>query len=227
MDRQAPRSVPPFGSNGSDADAGSNSGSPPKPAGCPTRNPRPEPTLSLPPVSVSDVSVTCRSGRACLVRQRLCFAKANFRPSTVSRAKESGPSNVKSSPARMPISMFVRVQGPGRPHSLHWAPPASPPLFVSGDSFGLVKVSSQKPPRKPKDIWAIRIHLQNAHAVRELAMFNLAIDSKLRGCDLVSLRVRDVTHGSQVLARAIVIQRKTQRPVQFELTEPTRDAVAA
>lgn len=89
------------------------------------------------------------------------------------------------------------------------------------------KLVGQKPPLKLKDIWAIRIHLQNAHQVRDLAMFNLAIDSKLRGCDLVNLRVRDVTHGSQVLARAMVIQRKTQRPVQFELTEPTRAAVAA
>ncbi|MCQ4143400.1 tyrosine-type recombinase/integrase [Vogesella sp. AC12] len=89
------------------------------------------------------------------------------------------------------------------------------------------KLIGQKPPLKPKDIWAIRIHLQNKHAVRDLAMFNLAIDSKLRGCDLVCLRVRDVTHGSQILPRAIVVQRKTQRPVQFELTEPTRLAVAA
>jgi integrase len=56
---------------------------------------------------------------------------------------------------------------------------------------------------------------------------NLAIDSKLRGCDLVGLRVRDVVHGSQVARRAIVMQKKTQRPVQFELTEQTRDAVAA
>ena len=56
-------------------------------------------------------------------------------------------------------------------------------------------------------------------------MFNLAIDSKLRGCDLVSLRVRDVTQGGQVLSRAMVVQSKTQRPVQFELTEPTRTAV--
>ena len=69
-----------------------------------------------------------------------------------------------------------------------------------------------------KDIWAIRIYLQNAHAVRDLAMFNLAIDSKLRGCDLVSLRVRDVIHGNQVISRAMIVQRKTQRPVQFELT---------
>lgn len=89
------------------------------------------------------------------------------------------------------------------------------------------KLVGQKPPLKPKDVWAIRIHLQNAHAVRDLTMFNLAIDSKLRGCDLVSLRVRDVTHGNQILPRAMVIQRKTQRPVQFELTEPTRSAVAA
>lgn len=89
------------------------------------------------------------------------------------------------------------------------------------------KLVGQKPPLKPKDVWAIRIHLQNAHAVRDLAMFNLAIDRKLRGCDLVSLRVRDVTHGNQILPRAMVIQRKTQCPMQFELTDPTRSAVAA
>ncbi|EEG09669.1 tyrosine-type recombinase/integrase [Pseudogulbenkiania ferrooxidans] len=89
------------------------------------------------------------------------------------------------------------------------------------------KLVGQKPPLKPKDIWAIRIHLQNAHQVRDLAMFNLAIDSKLRDCDLVNLRVRDVTHGNQILPRSMVMQRKTQRPVQFELTEPTRTAVAA
>ena len=89
------------------------------------------------------------------------------------------------------------------------------------------KLVGQKALLKPKDIWAISIHLQNAHEVRDLAMFNLAIDSKRRGCDLVSLRVRDVTHGGQVLSRAMVVQQKTQRPVQFELTEPTRTAVAA
>ncbi|OQS11325.1 integrase [Chromobacterium violaceum] len=89
------------------------------------------------------------------------------------------------------------------------------------------KLVGQKPPLKLKDIWAIRIHLQNTHSMRDLAMFNLAIDSKLRGCDLVNLRVRDICHGAQILSRAMVIQRKTQRPVQFELTEPTRSAVAA
>ena len=89
------------------------------------------------------------------------------------------------------------------------------------------KLVGQKPPLKPKDIWAIRIHLHNEHQVRDLALFNLAIDSKLRGCDLVNLRVRDVMHADQILPRAMILQRKTQRPVQFELTEPTRSAVAA
>ena len=89
------------------------------------------------------------------------------------------------------------------------------------------KLVGQKPPLKLKDIWAIRIHLQNEHQVCELAMFNLAIDSKLRGCDLVNLRVRDVMQGDQILPRAMVVQRKTQSPVQFELTEPTRSAISA
>ena len=89
------------------------------------------------------------------------------------------------------------------------------------------KLIGQKPPLKLKDIWAIRFHLQFGKRIRDLAMFNLAIDSKLRGCDLVNLRVRDVAHGNQMLTRAMIIQRKTQRPVQFELTEDTRNAVAA
>jgi integrase len=89
------------------------------------------------------------------------------------------------------------------------------------------KLVGQKAPLKPKDIWAIRIHLQTTHDIRDLAMFNLAIDSKLHGCDLVNLRVRDITHGNQILTRAMIMQRKTQRPVQFELTEPTRSAIAA
>ncbi|MGF6508533.1 tyrosine-type recombinase/integrase [Paraburkholderia sp. 32] len=97
----------------------------------------------------------------------------------------------------------------------------------SREAWNKGKLVGQKPPLRPKDVWAIRIHLQNAHAVRDLALFNLAIDSKLRGCDLVSLRVRDVTHINQVLPRAQVVQRKTQRPVQFELSEPTRSAVRA
>lgn len=88
------------------------------------------------------------------------------------------------------------------------------------------KLIGQKSPLRLKDIRAIRFHLQQDKRIRDLALFNLAIDSKLRGCDLVDLRVRDITHGNQIMSRAMVMQRKTQRPVQFELTEPTRDAVS-
>src|SRR6266480_2996613 len=89
------------------------------------------------------------------------------------------------------------------------------------------KLLGQKPPLKLKEIWAIRIRLQLDHRTRELALFNLVVDSKLRGCDLVALRVHDVVHGIRMASRAIVMQKKTQRPVQFEITEQTRDAVAA
>ena len=84
------------------------------------------------------------------------------------------------------------------------------------------KLVGQKAPFKLKEIWAIRVRLQLAGRRRELALFNLAIDSKLRGCDLVTLRVREVCHGVSMASRAIVMQQKTQRPVQFEITEPTR-----
>jgi integrase len=89
------------------------------------------------------------------------------------------------------------------------------------------KLVGQKAPLKLKDIWAIRVRLQISSCARDLALFNQAIDSKLRACDLVKLRVRDVSHGERVGARAIVMQQKTQRPVQFEITEQTRDAVAS
>jgi len=88
------------------------------------------------------------------------------------------------------------------------------------------KLVGQKAPLRLKDIWAIRIRLQLAERIRELAMFNLAVDSKLRSCDLVKLRVRDITHGEGVAGRAIIMQQKTHRPVQFEITEQTREAVA-
>ena len=89
------------------------------------------------------------------------------------------------------------------------------------------KLVGQKAPFKLKDIWALRVRLQMEDRVRELALFNLGIDSKLRGCDLVGLKVRDVCHGDQVATRAIVVQHKTQRPVQFEITQAARDAVQA
>jgi integrase len=88
------------------------------------------------------------------------------------------------------------------------------------------KLVGQKSPLKLKDIWAVRIRLQIANRIRDLALFDLAIDSKLRACDLVRLRVRDVAHGERVAARTIVMQQKTQRPVPFEITEQTREAVA-
>ena len=87
------------------------------------------------------------------------------------------------------------------------------------------KLVGQKPPLKPREICALRVRLQIAHRIRDLALFNLAIDSKLRACDLVRLHVRDVAQGDQVLSRATVKQQKTGQPVQFELTEQTRDTV--
>ena len=87
------------------------------------------------------------------------------------------------------------------------------------------KVVGQKAPLKLKDIWAIRVRLELGERKRELALFNLAIDSKLRSCDLVRLRVRDIAHGDRIAARAIILQQRTQRPVQFEITEATRKAV--
>ena len=87
------------------------------------------------------------------------------------------------------------------------------------------KIVGQKAPLKLKDIWAIRIRLQLGHRTRELALFDLGLDSKLRACDLVRLRVRDICHGDRVSTRAIVMQQKTSQPVQFEITPPTREAV--
>lgn len=88
------------------------------------------------------------------------------------------------------------------------------------------RVTGQKPPLKPREVWAIRVRLQISDRVRDLALFNLAIDSKLRGCDLTHLRVGDVMQSDQVRSRALVSQRKTGAPVQFEITEQARAAVA-
>jgi len=88
------------------------------------------------------------------------------------------------------------------------------------------KLTGQKPPLKLKEIWSIRIRLQINNRVRDLALFNLAIDSKLRACDLVKLRVQDVSHGGSVSKRAMIMQQKTHQPVQFEITGQTREAIA-
>jgi hypothetical protein len=96
---------------------------------------------------------------------------------------------------------------------------------VSRAPWNKGKIVGQKAPFKPKDIWALRVSFQIENRIRELALFNLGIDSKLRGCDLVSLKVRDVSHGDQIASRAAVMQHKTQRPVQFGITAGTREAL--
>ena len=80
---------------------------------------------------------------------------------------------------------------------------------------------------RPKDVWSIRVRLEIAGASRDLAVFDLAIDSKLRACDLVRLKVNDVCIGGRFRSRATVVQKKTQRPVQFEIGEQARKTVEA
>jgi integrase len=87
------------------------------------------------------------------------------------------------------------------------------------------KLTGAKPPLRPKHVWAIRTKLQIEGRVRDLAMFNLAIDSKLRGCDVVAIRVEDVAASGYTADRATVRQKKTGRPVRFELSEQTRQAI--
>jgi integrase len=89
------------------------------------------------------------------------------------------------------------------------------------------KLTGAKPPLQPRHVWAIRTRLQLAGRKRDLALFNLAIDSKLRGCDVVSLKVGDVAPNGYAINRANIRQRKTGRPVRFEITEQTRQAVDA
>ena len=87
------------------------------------------------------------------------------------------------------------------------------------------KLVGQKPPLQPKHVWAIRTKLQLDGRVRDLALFNVAIDSKLRGCDVVTLKVEDVAPHGYAIDRATVRQLKTGQPVKFELTEQTRQAI--
>ena len=89
------------------------------------------------------------------------------------------------------------------------------------------RLVGQKRPLLPKQVWAIRTRLELAGNLRDLALFNLAIDSKLRGCDLVNLKISDLVVGERVRERVTVIQSKTNRPVQFEVSENTRDSIWA
>src|SRR3977135_332847 len=87
------------------------------------------------------------------------------------------------------------------------------------------KVTGAKPPVRPKHVWSIRTKLQIEGRARDLAMFNLAIDSKLRGCDVVAIRVEDVAASGYAADRATCRQQKSGRPVRFELSEQTRQAI--
>jgi integrase len=85
----------------------------------------------------------------------------------------------------------------------------------------------QKKPLEPKHVWSIRVRLEIARSMRDLAIFNLAIDSKLRACDLVKLRLDDICSGISVRRRATIVQKKTGRPVQFEISEQSRNSIEA
>jgi len=98
---------------------------------------------------------------------------------------------------------------------------------TSNSPWNKGKLMGQKPPLKLQEVWSIRIRLEIAKKQRDLAMFNLAIDSKLRSCDLVKLKVVDIAHGSHILNRAMVVQQKTKRPVQFEITPGTQKCVSS
>ena len=84
-----------------------------------------------------------------------------------------------------------------------------------------------KRPLKPRQIWAIRFHLDREHRLRDRALFDLAIDSKLRGCDLVKIKIGDLVAGGELRTRAVVIQQKTNRPVQFEIMSDARGSLLA
>ena len=88
------------------------------------------------------------------------------------------------------------------------------------------KIIGQKPPLKLQEIWTTRIHLQQLTNPRDLALFNLAIDSKLRACDLVRLKVQDISHDGRISQRANILQQKTKQSVQFEITEQTRKSIS-
>jgi integrase len=100
-------------------------------------------------------------------------------------------------------------------------------IQTQNQAWNLGRIIGPKPPLKPKHIWAIRTRLQHEGRIRDLAMFNLAIDSKLRGCDLVRLRVGDVVLGGTVRLRTAIVQQKIGRPVPFELTDSAREALTA
>jgi hypothetical protein len=104
--------------------------------------------------------------------------------------------------------------------------PNLPAIRALRPAWNKGRIVGQKRPLKPKHVWAIRVRLELAENYRDLALFNLAIDSKLRGCDLVKMKVVDVMASGQIKERASVLQSKTQKPVRFEISEGTRASLA-
>ena len=103
--------------------------------------------------------------------------------------------------------------------------PNLPAIRALRPAWNKGRIVGQKRPLKPKHVWAIRVRLELAENHRDLALFNMAIDSKLRGCDLVKMKVVDVMASGQIKERASVLQSKTQKPVRFEISESTRASV--
>ena len=99
------------------------------------------------------------------------------------------------------------------------------PAYDSRRPWNLGKMVGAKKPLKPKDVWAIRVFLEHEGRIRDRALFDLAIDSKLCGCDVVKMKIGDLVTGGRVRHRAMVVQQKTGRPVQFELLEPARTSL--
>ena len=105
--------------------------------------------------------------------------------------------------------------------------PYLPAIRALQPAWNKGRIVGQKLPLKPKHVWTIRVRLELAENHCNLALFNMAIESKLRGCDLVRMKVLDVMASGQIKARASVLQSKTQKPVRFEISEGTRASVAA
>lgn len=101
------------------------------------------------------------------------------------------------------------------------------PAFAARRPWNDGRMVGAKKPLKPKHVWAIRFFLEHEGRLRDRALFDLAIDSKLRGCDVVKIKIGDLVSGGQIRHRATVIQQKTGRPVQFELLEPARASLLA
>lgn len=105
--------------------------------------------------------------------------------------------------------------------------PNLPAIIPTRRAWNKGRVIGQKRPLQPKHVWAIRVRLELAERKRDLALFNMAVDSKLRGCDLVQLKVTDVFVAGHIKERTSIVQSKTKQPVQFEITEGTRKSLNA